>query len=242
MALATTTTMATAIAMFMTIDPPRTDVSGVLFAWFSPAFPTGGFGYSHGVEAAAADGRILSEADLLAWLADILNHGAGWTDAVLFALAHRAARSGDAARLTDLADLAAAFAPSRERLAETLGQGSAFLVAVREGWPDATPHLADQVAYPVAAGACCGQIGAPAPVALQAYLTGFCANLIASGVRLSLSGQKGGVRILSALGPQIAELALRAAQAEEDDLGGCAFGSDIASMRHEVLEGRLFLS
>ena len=234
--------MTTATAMFMTIDPPRADVSGILFAWFSPAFPTGGFGYSHGIEAASADGRILGEADLLAWLADVLNQGAGWTDAVLFALAHHAACSGDSAQLAELAALAAAFAPSRERLAETLGQGAAFLAAVREGWPDAAPELADATAYPVAAGACCGKVGAGLPMALQAYLTGFCANLIAAGVRLSLGGQKAGVRILSALGPHIVELALRAAQADEDDLGGCAFGSDIASMRHEALEGRLFLS
>jgi urease accessory protein len=228
--------------MFMTIDGPRADAAGVLFAWFSPAFPTGGFGYSHGIESAAADGRVGGEANLLAWLTDVLNQGAGWTDAVLFALAHRAAREGDAGRLEDLAALAAAYAPSRERLAETLGQGAAFLAAVREGWPDAAAGLAEEIAYPVAAGACCGRICATLPVALQAYLTAFCANLIAAGVRLGLCGQKAGVRILSALGPQVGRLALRASEAEEDDLGGRAFGSDIASMRHEVLEGRLFLS
>ncbi len=236
------TLMTTATAMFMTTDPPRADVSGILFAWFSPAFPTGGFAYSHGIEAAATEGQIGGETELLAWLADVLNQGAGWTDAVLFALAHRAARAGDAARLTDLAALGAAFAPSRERLAETLGQGAAFLAAVREGWPDVAAELADQPAYPVAAGACCGRIGASLPIALQAYLTGLCANLIAAGIRLALCGQKGGVRILSALGPDIADLARRASEAEEEDLGGCAFGSDIASMRHEVQEGRLFLS
>jgi len=228
--------------MFMTIDPLRADVSGVLFAWFSPAFPTGGFGYSHGIESAAADARIHGEADLLAWLTGILNQGAGWTDAVLFALAHRAAQAGDPNRLSELAELAAAFAPSRERRAEAIGQGEAFLAAVREGWPDAVVGLAEEVAYPVAAGACCGRIGASLPDALQAYLTAFSANLIAAGVRLGLCGQKAGVRILSALGPHISGLALRASEAEEYDLGGCAFGSDIASMRHEVLEGRLFLS
>lgn len=238
----TITTMTTATAMFMTIDAPRADAAGVLFAWFSPAFPTGGFGYSHGIESAAADGRIGGEAELLAWLAAVLNQGAGWTDAVLFALGHRAARDGDTARLADLAALGAAYAPSRERLAETLGQGAAFLAAVREGWPEAASGLADSIAYPVAAGACCGRIGASLPAALRAYLTGFAANLIAAGVRLSLCGQKAGVRILAALGPQIGRLALRASEAGEDDLGGCAFGSDIASMRHEVLEGRLFLS
>lgn len=225
--------------MLMTIDAPRADASGVLFAWFSPAFPTGGFGYSHGIEASAAEGRIRGESDLLAWLTDVLDQGAGWNDSVLFALAHRAE---DATRLVQLAELGAALAPSRERLAETLGQGSAFLAAVREGWPDVAAELPDQCAHPVAAGACCGRIRASLPVALQAFTIGFCANLIAAGVRLGLCGQTGGVRILSALGPRIADLALRAAEAEEDNLGGCAFGSDIASMRHEALEGRLFLS
>ena len=228
--------------MFMTTDPPRPEVSGTLFAWFSPAFPTGGFGYSHGIESATAEGWIEGEAGLGVWLADLLRQGAGWNDAVLFALAHRAAREGDAERLHDLAALGAALSPSGERLAETTGQGGAFLAAVRAGWPEKAADLPELTAYPVVAGACCGRLGASLPMALQAHLTGFCANLIAAGVRLGLCGQTGGVRILSDLGPVVADIALRAAGAEEDDLGGCAFGSDIASMRHEALEGRLFLS
>jgi urease accessory protein len=181
-----------------------------------------------------ADGRIFDERGLRDWLAD------GWSDSVLLSLARRA---GDDAGLLDVAALAAALAPSRERAAETLGQGEAFLRAVRAGWPDAAPAaLPDRVAYPVAAGAAAGGIGAAVTTVLVAYLTGFTSNLIAAGVRLSLCGQTGGVRILSGLGPLIAELALRAAEATEDDLGGCALASDIAAMRHETLHTRLFLT
>jgi urease accessory protein len=61
-------------------------------------------------------------------------------------------------------------------------------------------------------------------------------------VRLSLCGQSGVVRILAALGPAIADIAARAEHASEADLGGCALGADIASLRHETLNGRLFLS
>jgi urease accessory protein len=216
------------------------DIDTALFAWFSPAFPTGGFAYSHGIEAAVAEGRIIDERGLADWLADILAHGAGWSDAVLLSLARRA---GDDAALLDIADLAAALAPSRERAAETLGQGEAFLRAVRAGWPGVAPDaLPDRIAYPVAAGAAAGGIGAPVATVVVAYLTGFAANLIAAGVRLGLCGQSGGVRILSGLGPLIAELALRAAEATEDDLGGCALASDIAAMRHETLHTRLFLT
>ncbi len=233
----TTTGMITAI---MIIDRPGAET---LFAWFSPAFPTGGFAWSHGLESLAAEGLIAGEAGLGDWLEDVLTLGGGWTDAVLFALAHRAARADDPDELRRLAELAAALCPSRERQAETLGQGEAFIAAVRTGWPEAAPAaLPRQVSYPIAAGACAAGVSAGLRTALAAYLTGFCANLIAAGVRLGFCGQGGGVRALARLSPQIAQIAARAERAGEDDLGTCALAADIASMRHETLNGRLFLS
>jgi urease accessory protein len=228
--------------MHMSIEPSEA-IAGTLFAWFSPAFPTGGFAYSHGLEAAAAEGAVEGEGGLCAWLEDILAQGAGWSDAVILNLAHGAVLADDAAELTRVAALSVALAPSRERLAEATGQGEAFLAAVRAGWPDhAPPRQSVRVTYPVAAGAATASLGAPVRLALSAYLTGFCANLIAAGVRLGFCGQSGGVRILSHLGLLIADLAARGARAGEDDLGGCALAADIASMRHETLSGRLFLS
>ena len=219
---------------------PHAAASDVLFAWFSPAFPTGAFAYSHGLETAAAEGLVTDEADLGEWLADVLALGAGWTDAVLMSLAYCA----DAAELARLAELGTALSPSRERAAETLGQGGAFAAAIREGWPELSPPpvMLGRAPYPVAAGWAAGALGADLRRALGAYLTGFTANLIAAGVRLSLCGQAGGVRILARLGPTIAALGARAVHAEEDDLGGCALWSDIASLRHEPIDGRLFLS
>jgi urease accessory protein len=239
------------IPMRMTINPQPSPpasawsdaaIAGALFAWFSPAFPTGGFAYSHGIETAVAEDRIQDERSLALWLEDILEHGAGWSDAVLLSLAHRAVSGSDPEGLSHIAQLAAALAPSRERLAETLGQGDAFLIAVRAGWPDLAPPSLTRLAYPVAAGAAGGAIGASATTTLIAYLTGFCANLIAAGVRLGLCGQNGGLRILSSLGPRITELSIRAKDADEDDLGGCALMSDIVSMRHETQHTRLFLT
>jgi urease accessory protein len=224
-------------------QPEGETVAASLFAWFSPAFPVGGFAYSHGIEAAAAEGLIGDERGLAAWLEAVLSVGGGWNDAVLLNAAHARALVGDEAALRALADLAQSLCPSRERMTESLGQGEAFRAAVAGGWPQARcAALPERVAYPVAAGAACALIGAPVRLSLTAFLTGFCANLIAAGVRLSLTGQTGGVRILSGLGPVIVETAGRAAGSSLDDLGGCALGSDIASMRHETLNGRLFIS
>lgn len=228
-----------------TVDPGWSPeaVNCALFAWFSPAFPTGGFAYSHGLETSVSEGRVDGECGLGAWLQDILGHGAGWSDAILLNLAHRASASSDEPALLHAADLALALAPSRERLAETVGQGTAFALALRTGWPGAMPDaLPAQVAYPVASGAAGGLIGAPAVTVTTAYLTGFAANLIAAGVRLGLCGQSGGVRILHCLAPLIVALATRAQDADERDLGSCALASDIAGMRHEHLQARMFLT
>jgi urease accessory protein len=214
-----------------------------LFAWFSPAFPVGAFAFSHGLETAAAEGLVVGEAGLSRWIDAILTAGGAWTDCVLFAAAYHAAGAQMWASLAQIGALACALAPSAERLRETLAQGDAFARAVSEGWPGLSPPtLASAAAYPVVAGAAVAALKAPLPDALTAYLNGFAGNAIAVGVRLGLCGQSGGVRILSTLGEVIARTAKRAAISNLDDLGGCAFGADIASMRHETLQPRIFVS
>ena len=60
--------------------------------------------------------------------------GPGFCDGVFLAHAHRAAASCDGAALRDIAELAAAFAPSRERHLETTSQGRAFIDIARSAW------------------------------------------------------------------------------------------------------------
>jgi urease accessory protein len=66
---------------------------------------------------------------------DLIEHGGPWSDAVLLACAHHATRAGDASALAEVAELALALAPSRERRLETGQQGTSFLAAVRTAWP-----------------------------------------------------------------------------------------------------------
>jgi urease accessory protein len=72
-------------------------------------------------------GRIVCSQDLAEWLDDLLRFGSAWSDAVLFAETWNAASDADAVRLAAAADLGEALAPSAERLAETMEQGTAFL-------------------------------------------------------------------------------------------------------------------
>ena len=68
------------------------------------------------------------------------------------------------------------------------------------------------------------------------------ANLVSAVVRLGPIGQTDGQNILAALLPRLRALAREAASSSLADLGGCAFRSDIASMRHETQYSRLFRS
>ena len=56
-----------------------------LLTWLSPAFPVGAFGYPHGLETAVRDGAVSDATTLPAWIAGLIEHGSGWTDAVLAA-------------------------------------------------------------------------------------------------------------------------------------------------------------
>ena len=96
--------------------------------------------------------------------------------------------------------------------------------------------------YPVAAGRACAEAGLPLSASLTAWLHGFAANLVSVALRAVPLGQSDGVAVIAALEPVLLATAERALDAGLDDLGGCAFLSDIAAMRHETLQPRLFLS
>jgi urease accessory protein len=210
-----------------------------LMTWLSPAFPVGAFSYSHGLETVIRDGTIAEAEALSAWIAGLVEHGSGWTDAVLFKAAWDAAAAGDAPGLAEIVELAEALAPSLERRRETLGQGEAFLTAARPWGP---PVLSGAVAYPVAVGAVAASANIPLEIALTAWLHAFAANLVSVAVRAVPLGQTDGVAVIAELEPVILATAARAAATTLDDLGSSALCSDIAAMRHETLGVRLFIS
>lgn len=217
------------IIMPMSIETLR------LLAWLSPGFPTGAFACSHGLEWAVESGDIADEATLGLWVTDLLRHGGGRTDAILLRAAHAA--HDDLTRLAALADLAAALATSRERRVETIDLGIAFASAVKPWNP---PPLPPAPPYPVALGALAGHHGLDADIAVAAAAQAFAANLISAAVRLVPLGQSAGLRVLAALEPDIASLATTTQGAGPDEIGGCAWRSDISAMRHETQYTRLF--
>jgi urease accessory protein len=218
-----------------------------LLAWLSPAYPTGSFSYSSGIEWAVEAGDIRDAGTFERWLAVVIAEGGGFCDAVFFVHAYRAAAENDNAALRQVAELSAALAPSKERHLETTAQGRAFFETTRAAWGCAAlDRLAlawtGAITLPVAVGVACAGHGVPLQTALQGYLQSVAANLISAGVRLIPLGQTDGQRLLAAHEPVIAAAAERALATPLEEVGGAAFRADIASMRHETQYTRLFRS
>lgn len=219
-----------------------------LMTWLSPSFPVGAFTYSHGLEWAVEEGTVTSAATLTAWLSDILRHGAGRSDAILLVTAFQAAAEGRANDLQEVAELAYALQPSKERRLESGAQGRAFATAIADTW--GAPSLADlagrlapdPVAYPVALAVAAADHRLSLAETVEAYLTAFAANLVSAAVRAVPLGQTEGQRTIRDLAPIVSAVAAEALIASLDDIGGASLRADIASMAHETQYTRLFRS
>jgi urease accessory protein len=206
-----------------------------LLAFMSPAFPVGGFAYSHGLERAIDDGVVTSADEVGQWIESLLVHGSGWNDAVLFVQAYDA----DEERQTENDELALAFAASRERALETSDLGQSFAKAAGVLSSD---KAVNYQAYPVAVAAICKTAEIDKRAALLAFLQAFSNNLIAVAVRLVPLGQTKGLEIMHDLMPVISRTVERALMTNLDDLGSSTLLSDIASMKHENQYSRVFRS
>lgn len=176
-------------------------------------------------------GGLRSGAGVAGWIGDVLRFGAGQADAVLLAEALRPGADPGA-----LDAHARAMAGSRERLIETVDQGTAFARTVSSLTGRALPPRA----LPVAVGEAAAGLDIAAEEVIAVYLHGFAGNLVAVATRFVPLGQTEGQAVLAGLHPVIHEVAGWAVTARLEDIGVAAFAADLAAMRHEEMDVRIF--
>ena len=196
-----------------------------LLIWLSPAFPVGAFAYSQGLETAVARRWVSDLASLQDWLSALARHGALRNDLILLSLIRRAPNE---TAIGELAELAAALQPSKERAEESLTQGQAFMDAYNAAWAhqtsDQSAVLPDgPITLPVAIGLAARLRALPLTATLLAYGTAYYTNLISAAIRLGVIGQFDGQRVLANLLPELREVCLFAETATTDDLGSATF-------------------
>lgn len=220
-----------------------------LMTWLSPAFPTGSFAHSSGLEWAIAEGLAANRTELQCWLEDFLGSGSGRNDAVLFIHAWHLARRGDKESLKTLAGFAAALHPSRERWLEAVAQGAAFRRIALATAPCASLNMLaaiadEELCYPVVVAVLAAGHAIAPGTALTAFLHAVIANQVSGAQRLIPLGQTDGQAVIAALEPavhQLAQWALTLADGDPfEQIGSATLVADFASMAHETQYTRLF--
>ena len=219
-------------------------------SWLSPAFPTGSYSYSHGIEWAVEAKYIHDRQSLVDWLEADLCYGSGRNEAIFLIEAWRSARGDDCGKLLEIAELAAAFRGTSEFALETSQQAASCLATLRRVWPDSLletlaellSELRISPVLSVVLGVRAAKQDIPATLALPAFLQSYLANLITAGVRLVPLGQTDGQLAIAELEPPVLAVAAQAQQATIHDLGSVGFMVDLASALHETQYTRLFRS
>jgi urease accessory protein len=146
--------------------------------------------------------------------------------------------------LHELAAFACACAASRERQEEMLAQGAAFrrAIAVWHETPEPLARGDGEICWPlpVALGAAFRAEGLDEDTACLAAMHAAVASLVSAAVRLVPLGQTDGLRAMAAVERLVLQTMQRSRDATLDDIGGACMRSDIAAMRHETQQTRLF--
>jgi urease accessory protein len=219
-------------------------------SWLSPAFPTGSYSYSHGIEWAVEAGHIHDRKGLIDWLEADMRYGSGRNETIFFIEAWRCATENDCEELLEIAELAAAFRGSSEFALETSQQAASCLATLRRVWPDPLLEtLSDLLSEfgiapvpSVVLGVRAATQDIPTALSLPAFLQSYLANLITAGVRLVPLGQTDGQFAIAELEPAVLAVAAQAECATIHDLGSAGFMVDLASASHETQYTRLFRS
>jgi urease accessory protein len=218
--------------------------------WLSPAFPSGSYSYSHGLERAIESNQIHHRASLVDWLDADLRFGSARNDAIFFVDAWRSMAGGHHTRLLETAELSAALRATSEFALEASQQGASCLATLRDVWRDPAldvlseglRHRNIQPVLPIVIAARSAAEGVPVDTALRAFLSAWVGNLVTAAVRLIPLGQTDGQRALAELEDSVFEASDRALVASIDDLGSAAVMVDLASALHETQYTRLFRS
>jgi urease accessory protein len=219
------------------------------FRFIDSFFPSGGFAFSSGLEAAVKGGAVHDGKDLARYVLDLLVHGIGKREAVAVAVAHQAVIAGTLAPAIDIDRELEELKLGRDtRLASRQMGRQVIKVAVAQ-MPD-HPLLREYRAaiearrapghVPVSIGLTLAVCGWSKPDTVAAFLYQTAQGFVSAAMKLLPMGQQEGQQILAQWGPLLAELSHRTKS--QRTLPSWAPVHDIYAMRHARLESRLFRS
>jgi len=213
----------------------------------SPALPVGAFSYSQGLEAAIDRGWVKGEADIAAWIDDVLEFNLTRFEAPVFCRMHQAWRRGDHGCVQNWNERFLAARETAEFRAETaqMGQSLRTLLATTGEFPVValqSLNAMETVSYPTAFSFAAVAWEIDLRAALTAYLFSWAENQVAAAMKVMRLGHVGAQRILAALTLRLSELVEASSTLEDAQLSNFTPALALASSLHETQFSRLFRS
>jgi urease accessory protein len=213
-------------------------------------FPAGAYAHSFGLESYVQSGEVRDAAGVEGFLCAYLEGSAGPTDSVALVCARRAAAKEDLASCLAMDEMLDAMkAPyelrdaSRQMGRQTLRVATHLPChALLEEFGKSVAEESTPGHHAIVFGMIGGILGWDAREMTSAYLYSTSAALVGAALRLLPLGQLAGQSIVWSVRPVIAMLAEEAQEKHAEDMCSFAPALEIASMRHAVLDARLFRS
>jgi urease accessory protein len=206
----------------------------------SPALPVGAYSYSQGLEAAIEAGVVHDAASAERWIGDVLAHSHATMEAPLFLRLCAAWSAGNVEAAGRWNALFLASRDTAELRAETAQMGYSLARLLPQLGAGEVPLK--EPSFPAAFTRAVAAWGIDPREALVAYLWSWLENQVLAAVKALPLGQTDGQRMLIALGARLDEVAGRAAELEDGEIGGFAPRLALLSSRHETQYSRLFRS
>lgn len=209
-------------------------------------FPGGGVAFSGGLETLHADRQVTSAQQLADFVEGQLRHRWATCDASTLVAAHRA--SGRLDRVAEVDGLFDAMSLAME-LREGSRRAGASLLTVHAklgtiGAAEYRALISEHKAFghlPAAQGLLWNAIGMTEDHCRAVAAHTLCTGLIGAALRLGMIGHLDAQKVLLRVRPMLADL-LRLPVTDVDEMSAYMPATEIAAMRHEVQDSRLFAS
>lgn len=211
-------------------------------------FPSGGFSQSWGLETYVAGGIVSDEKSFAEFAKNYLRSTLALCEGPIMYRAYELAGDWDSKKIKELEELSRAIKVTKESRESSLRMGKAFMRILADLTEDEklpqTKNLcgSEGLSYPVIYGLVCGRLGIDGEKAMESFVFSTVNALVQSAVKLIPLGNKQAQRILLELYPSMEDTVKIALSTSVDEISNFCPGIDIASILHEALTTRLYMS
>lgn len=233
-----------------TVDTPTDFALLQLFQIHDSAFPIGSYTQSYGMETYIQDDLIRTKEELVDYCTSFLFNNLVRSDAILIQEAYAAALERDVDKLLYLEQLCGAMKLAKESREASVNLGRQFIRTVSPlvtdeflaEWKERIDSKEIKGHYAVLYGIYSATTGISVHQAVMMYLYAAVSGLVQNAVRAVPFGQNTGVQAVNELIGPVTKAADLVATLTLDDISNNALGIELASMKHEYLFSRLFIS